>query len=65
MLAEAEPPRWPSGKAFASRAEETRIDPFFVSRVIPVIQNCVVAILPGAWRLMVSAVTSWISVSIL
>ena len=65
------PPRWPSGKASASRAEE----PGFKSRCVGIFSGSShtsdfkigtpVATLPGAWRYRVSAGTGRPSVSIL
>ena len=65
------PPRWPSGKASASRGE----DPGFESRLRRDFSGSShtsdfkvgtpVATLPGAWRYRVSAGTGWPGVSIL
>ena len=66
-----EPPRWPSGKAPASRAEDPgfesrlRRDFFGVESYSDSNIGTPVATLPGAWRYRVSAGTGWPGVSIL
>ena len=63
-------PRWPSGKASASKAAGLGLIPAFVvdpfpGRVIPDFKvSTAVATPPGAWRYSVSAGTGWPGVSI-
>ena len=59
------PPRWPWGKASASRAEGPGFDPAGPSHTSDLNIGTPVATLPGAWRDRVSAGTGGPGVSIL
>ena len=65
------PPRWPSGKVSASRAEDQGSNPACdgifsgSSHTSDLKIGTPVATLPGAWRYRVSTGTGWPGVSIL